>query len=612
MKNNSRAPFRAWDGEGVTRPNDFDVPHRFVLLATNDAHIYRADGIGTKEALRFLLQPRARCINLWYYFDYDVNCILRDIPLYAQKKRSGSLEELAETGETRWCGYRLRYIPNKIFSVQREHRFDSYDLSGFFQKSFVSACKSFGLDTSAIEAGKRERSNFWSWAVEDIIAYNQGELDLLTSLAESLRARLTNHAPKRLWYGPGAVATQYLRQKKINNAPIYPAEMQDAVLRAYFGGRIDAKTIGEIEDCYLYDIASAYPYAITHIPYVEAWAHNDTPSEIAPFALYRVRWSVETNHWGPFPWRSKDGYILFPENGEGWYFGVEVSSALKLFPSGIEILEAWVPTIDGTYPLRDVIREMYATRKELKDRGDKAELAYKLIPNSCYGKFAQKAMRVEEGEIIRPPFQNYAWAGFTTAFTRAMLLDVIAKAPSKVICVATDSIFSTAPVLPTKSNGALGSWTYEGCYATLLVMPGVYARFLKDGSIEKVRQRGFPSALNYGAILRRWGCSTKRNTPGDEHTQARIQNFITFRVAVAQKRKDWCYFEHVEKAFNNTSIFGFSKRFPDPSQLLDGRWKARRMLPTPRRKGSEMLSAAYKIPTLEQETKRDYKEIILL
>jgi hypothetical protein len=608
-------PFRAWDGEGITI-KDAERPHRFTLLATNDKHIHNGDGIPTVDALRFLIAERPKALNIWYYFDYDVNCILRDVPLRATRERSGSLEELAKTSYTLWHGYHIHYIPNKIFHVTRGRTFESYDLSGYFQKSFVKACQSFGLDTSLIERGKEERKNFHAWPLADIIAYNQSELDLLTELATQLRKRLVYHAPKRLWYGPGAVAAQYMKRKKLDNAPDWTNEMKDAILRAYFGGRIDSRVIGEVTPCYAYDIVSAYPYAITHIPQTTGWVyaeHKRTP--LHPFGLYHIAWDVETEiEWGPFPWRSREGHILYPLRGEGWYYGIEASAAQRLYRKGINILEGWEPQTTGEYPLRKSVHDIFETRKKAQRAGDPSELGYKLILNSMYGKFAQKTSQGrfarQSDEIKRPPFQNYVWAGFTTAFTRAMLLDAIRQDPANVICTATDSVFCKRPVLGTSPGGEeLGTWKYEGKAPTLIVMPGVYARISDDGTADKYKQRGFPMALNYGYLLRKWGCTTKLNTDGVELDEITFSAFYTFRQAVAQGRKHWGYFSEETKGFYDVAMLGFSKRFPDPMTIIDRSWKQREMMASPLPR-NESLSHLYKVPTFEEEAKYEESELL--
>lgn len=599
-------PFRAWDGEGIT----IDTGHLFTILACNDDDpLICADGITTLDAFEYLTRYREKTINIWYYFDYDVNCILRDIPLYPY------LDELARRGKTMWRGWKIRYIPNKIFSIKRgTFKFNSYDVSGFFQTSFVKACKSNGLDPASIELGKASRAKFSEWKTEDVVAYNAEELRLLVALATKLRTALKYHAPQKMWYGPGAVASQWLKTKNIipRRERNWPPEMNDSIMRAYFGGRIDVREIGE-SSLHCYDIASAYPYAMTHIVSVENWDRLEYCSDQFirenPMSLHLVAWDVPSAiPWGPFPWRSPHGEILYPPLGMGWYYGCEVNAAKKAFAylpaESIQVLESWIPVSSGkiSYPLRHGVRHAYDVRAKMKRDGDQSQIAYKLILNSLYGKFAQK-----RASHIEPRYQNYLWAGFITAFTRSMLLEIIAKDSENVIACATDSVF-TRNALDLHTSDALGEWQYEGYAPTLTVMPGVYARFCGE-KVQKYRQRGFAVPLNYGALLRSWGCGTQLNTDGSSDTVSVVKKFVTFRQAIAQHRKQWGYFEEETKSLHDVSILGFGKRFPDISNLMEDGWMTRRMFAT-HKPAAQTMSREYTIPDYDDEVNKD--EIILL
>lgn len=603
-----KLPFRSWDGEGLSSSNT----HIYNILGcSDDSPLINSQGISTLEAFDFLTIKRKPAINIWYFFDYDVNMILKDIPLHA-KLGTGSLDELARNNTTRWRGWIIKYVPNKIFSIRRgSHHFRSYDVSGFFQKSFIKACESFSLDTSKIIEGKAARGEFQKWKVEDVIAYNQEELKLLVELMTKIRLNLKYHAPTQ-WYGPGAVASQWLDKKckiKMEEHRTYPNEMLSAILHAYFGGRVDVSVLGEVYPCYAYDIASAYPYAMARIPLVTEWYFETRPTAIYEcndeYALFKVKWSISNNiKWGPFPWRSSEGQILYPPSGEGWFYGCEMFAAEHAFPNCITRLSVWIPKRNsktiGIYPLRQYITNAYNMRRRYKSEGNPAELAYKLILNSIYGKTAQK--RQNHTQKI-PRFQNYIWAGFTTALTRSMILDAIALASNDIVSVATDSIFSRKPILPLTKSGILGEWQYEGNYPTIIVMPGVYARISNEG-VEKYRQRGFPIPINYGRILRTWGCSTEYDTPGSETDSIRLTRFATFRNAIARKEREWGYFCVEEKALHDVSILGFGKRYPDPRTIFLENWKERSMLPIPAPSG-EIMSHPYVIPTFEEEVERE-------
>lgn len=601
--------FRGWDGEGITVPSEiWGDSHNFNLLATRGEYISSGrERLGTTECLKFLCKRRSPCINIWYFNSYDITCILRDIPL---RGPNGSLEELAKTNETTWRGWHIKYVPNKIFIVRRGRQyFESYDVFGYYQKSFVKACEENGIDASDIKAMKDNRANFADLPEADIIAYNNLEIEKLELLANKTRKALNYHAPKRLWYGPGAVSDQWLkRQCNLSMADHrgWPEEMASPISHCYFGGRIDVAEIGEFTECHSYDINSAYPFAMTRIPYVEGWQYSaDGKGQIDPFGIYHVTWFVPTDsRWCPFPFRTRHGTILYPNSGEGWYFGIEVSAAGRLYPGRITIIEAWKPIYPlgdvRRYPLRENIEKAYYKRLELKDKEDASELAYKLILNAIYGKFAQKTT----SEHKLPRWQNYVWAGFTTAYTRAMLLDAIRNNPGSVVATATDSILCHNAMFGTDPVRVLGGWKYEGNYPTLICMPGVYARFKPDGT-KKYRQRGMPMPINYGCLLRRWGCATDLNTDGTEEPFILYSKFVSFREAVSRGLDRWGFFQPVSKSFHDVTMFGFSKRFPAPHTLFEMvNWKKKDMFATPVRE-SEAISHPYAVPTFDEEVEFD-------
>lgn len=595
-------PFRAWDGEGFTSPED--GAHHFNILAckkflSKTEQVVSTASIPTLECLRFLTLQREPAINVWYSFDYDVNMILKDIPLHP------NLKELAKVNKTIWNGWAIKYVPGKIFHVSRgSYRFSSYDCFGFFQKSFIEACKSHKLDTKPIEKGKQNRAKFNLEIRQEILEYNEQELILLCELMNKVRESLAYNAPKKKWYGPGAVTSKWLDVKVKLNPVLHRTNLDSmnlAIMSAYFGGRIDVAAIGEIFPCYSYDLASAYPFAMTHIPEVKQWGFIDNPQEIHDFGIYHVTWDIQQEAlWYPFPWRTHANQVIYPPKGEGWYFGIEIKAGKKLFHNGIYVREGWEPTTCDNFPLRQSIFEAYRLRMLLQDNKDAAELAYKLILNAIYGKFAQKKINVADK---LPKYQNYIWAGFTTSYTRAMLLSVIRLSPESIISTATDSVFTKTPLLPQEKSGKLGKWQYEGNAKTLIVMPGVYARFDAEG-VKKYRQRGFPMPLNYGSILRSWGCDTKLNTSGQNSDVATLTRFSTFRLAIARNTNTWGQFITEEKGFHDISRLGFSKRFPDPHEIFKRIWKTRTMYPV-HSPYAEQLSHEYIIPTFEEEAERE-------
>lgn len=509
-----KRPFRFWDGEGRTLP---DGSHILILLANSDGeYLEDENGLSSVEIFEFLRYKRTAAFNVWFSFGYDVNKILEDVPIYNTDNR-GSLEQLWKRTFTRWAGHWISYVPRKMFTVSKEGiSYHSTDVYGFFQESFIKALKNSGIDVPLrILEGKAGRANFDEWKLEDIREYNFEELRLGLQLMNQLRDSLyiTNLIPDS-WHGPAAIAKKWLTNQKAQQYYAKaPDAMQDAIMRAYFGGRIDVSCIGEV-DVHRHDLASAYPAGMTAClaQHNVTWRHHRNAKTTDPYALYHVEWSTSDSLHNPFPFRIPGGIILYPNRGRGWYHGVEVIAAERAYPGRITRLSAWYPYSDGerVFPFSTSIPEMYAQRRVFKRQKNHAEKSLKLCLNSLYGVTAQ-----HEGMHGTPRWQNYLWAGFITAFTRARILDAMHEVGiDNLVAVMTDGIFTRARINGSYTKDQeipLGTWEYEGRSTALIVSPGLYALFDEDGESKTYKTRGMPDKLNYGWILREWGCRTERD-----------------------------------------------------------------------------------------------------
>lgn len=554
-------PFRAWDGEG------FDG--RYTLLANSEGSaIYDEAGLSTVQCLDFLLQAKGEFSEVWFSFGYDVNMMLRDIPLtggYA------SLETLYRKNHLKWEDYSIYYVPHKFFTVSRYGKsFSSTDVFGFFQSSFLKACEQWGVEVPAfVQEGKEGRNDFSNtdiWNRETIIRYNGAECEILVALMNKLREAMKEAGQHcNRWHGAGALAGDW---HKRHGTKAYLGEFPEAMniplACAYFGGRIELGAWGEANDVYNYDITSAYPYAMAKCPNLAnlEWEHHETtvcPSE--PFSLVHVEWHLpDSIQWNPFPWRSKTGGILYPPSGRGWYWAVEVQSALRRFPS-IRVTEAWVPKGNMEFPLQESIYDDFATRLLWKKEGKAAEKTLKLALNSLYGKTAQKGVKGQSS----PPYQSISWAGYITATTRALLSDAILAAESlggSVIQCMTDSIFTNVDcsnVLPLQKE--LGAWEEQKFAKVIFCGAGLYQRVDHDGNSLAIKQRGFGAAdLDYETIVREWHKGNYVSLSVD------VQRFIGMGLAIQSKHKyrnSFCQFVPMTRTLQCVPLYGTTKRLPD-------------------------------------------------
>lgn len=554
-------PFVALDGEGIHKQGD----SRYVLLAakTSDEscgypsrNLFSRQGLSTKECLDFLLDlPKGRKDGLkpifaWFAFDYDINMILGDLPL---KGKEHSIEELRRELITHWEGYKITYIPRKIFKIKKgNRRFHSTDIFSFFQCSFEEALKNWNIDVpEIITKGKKARQDFSKWSKPAIIAYNEAELDCMSELAERLRDSIKPlNLSIRSWHGPGALAGSWLsKQKAKSRKGEIPKEVHEAATRAYFGGRIDIQGYGFVDPVYHYDIVSAYPSAIRYLPDLSSvrWIHaEERPPTTAGVFVSRIRWKFPETKWGSLPWRSSNGTIRYPLAGEGWYWQEEIKAVLERYGnSAIEFLETW--SIDGeiTYPFHDQIEEAFAYRRQLKQEGKSSHIAVKLILNSLYGKFAQTVGKAQ--------FYSPVWAGLITSHCRAQLARSMSD---DVVCVMTDSIWSRSP-LSVDTSADLGGWEEQKEGNLILAGAGLYQAEKTDGT-KIVWQRGFDKRkpLDIEGIVSRWLGSN----PLYEGCYS-INRFVGMGLASVTSNP-WREWVELERKVRPVPFMGTTKRLP--------------------------------------------------
>lgn len=499
--------FIAVDGEGVTDATTND--HRYVLLCDSTGRSkYQARGISTRACLDFLLgleKRRTGATVVGFGLGYDVNCWLRDLPRDA-------LAELWERGQVGWQhrGRRfwIEWIPGKLFVVKGPGRqVKVYDAWGFFQSSFVAAIGKWQIGQQAerdeVIARKAERADFDVAQLDDVRHYCQLEcrmlVELMGRLVESLDAASLRPAA---WYGPGAIAAKLLQQR-VKAAHLHdglwPEYPRDAIMRAYFGGRVELFQQGQLADCTTYDVRSAYPAAATRLPWLRGgeWERVDRFADHQPHGIYHVRFRSCSQAVTPFPVRIRRA-IYYPTAGEGWYHAAEVKAAIET-GHHVDVIEGFVflPVVERA-PF-EFVDEFYTLRAQLKDRGDPAEYAYKLALNSLYGKLAQGLGFAGK----TPAFQSYLWAGEITARTRGLLLRMLMRDPRRAVFAATDAVaFAGDPILPRSVS--LGGLERSHLPDLFTVQPGVYHARDRDG-FERARSRGFfVRDLDFDAMRRLW------------------------------------------------------------------------------------------------------------
>jgi hypothetical protein len=501
--------FVAVDGESVNIGDE----HTYVLMAASDGRcIWKDEGLSTADCFEFLIEtkeknPKHRLVA--FALNYDVNMMLIDLTFAELKKlhETKSLITTLDNGLT----YMMEWIPSKTFKVWRlggRTRVEISDVFGFYQSKFVTALESWNIEDAGgnIARMKGERDSFTLDQREEITRYCFDECKLLVSLMNSLEESLNGAGLRpNAWNGAGAVAAAMLRKQKVKVHRVhdseFPADVYEAIMHAYFGGRTEVFLQGSLENVVNYDLCSAYPSEALHLPSMAngEWRAATEYDSSKRHALWFCEWNCPPDYsFMPFPLRIKSS-IFYPQNGAGWYHSKEVRFARAIYGDRIRIRKGFVFTpADDAKPFA-FIREAYQLRAELKQAGHASEKALKLGLNSLYGKLAQG---IGLGGRI-PPFQSFYWAGAITAGTRGRLLDLASVNLPGVVSVATDGIiFSGDPNFPTSTVlGGLERTDYQKLF---VAQPGIYRAVTTAGKDLKKSRGFFIKEIDYDDLEKGW------------------------------------------------------------------------------------------------------------
>ena len=448
-------------------------------------YCYNAEGLKLPVILEWLLRAGSGKLCFGFFFDYDVNQIVRLLPETHQG-------QLAATGAVTWRGYRIRHTPAKKFQVAKAGiSVCIWDCSSWAQCSFVALCNKWSLGTETercqVAAMKARRGDFDDATESELVSYTTLECALLT---EWVRRLLELHTEcgivLKAYSGPGSTASAMIRQRGWN-----PPEVPDEIgrepgtrnesdlggiaFRAFFGGRSEISCIGPVDGpIYGYDINSAYPDGIAALPEIRgATWRKSKRYRPGLWGFYKVRWDQpKSDAWGLLPIRGAmlpDGRrsisLLYPHTGEGWFHSHEIDAIVDLAPQCLEILDARLIEDSGARPFAWVADEA-ERRLAYKASGDERAFPLKVGLNSIYGKLAQRSGA--------HPLQCIAYAAAITSRTRSQLLRAAYPHGHAVFLLATDGILSTVPLPDLPLGASLGTWELDLYDNAWMLQAGVY------------------------------------------------------------------------------------------------------------------------------------------
>lgn len=537
------------DGEGQT---DASGNHRYTLLAACsedsaiERHVANPLGLSTTDCLDFMLELPGTIRTFSYSFNYDLTKLLADLPdktlyeLFRPELRPGERgpicrhwpdpriplsDELHEEGICKKSCYRLNLQGTKFTVTKGKRRRVIWDVFKFYQSKYVTALTDWKVgsveEIQRIEEMKNKRSEFDKLPFDQVLAYCLDECRKLGTLVRKLvEAHAACGLELKKFYGAGSTASCILKKLNIGEKRRVPPEpMTEPVMQSFFGGRFEHSVIGVVPGpIHNRDISSAYPYQLAFLPCLEHgnWRLTKKRSEMERARAALVRYALPApdapEPWAPFPFRERDGSIVYPSSsGGGWVWRDEYLAGEKVWPR-VGFVAAWILESDcKCLPPFAEIPMYYKERLRIGKEGP--GIVLKLGPNSCYGKLAQS--------VGQPPFQCWIWASMITSGCRAQALDLMGCHESlwNVLGIATDGLFSTeyvdAPVpkdtgtydcidvsKPQEGKKPLGGWEHKKSdRSVFFARPGIYfPESPTKEELSKIRARGIGRA----AMLEGW------------------------------------------------------------------------------------------------------------
>lgn len=306
------------------------------------------------------------------------------------------------------------------------------------------------------------------------------------------------------------MAMKVFRKTYINDEGVLTAPSDDTLKYwelSYHGGKNGCyKSVPcELRGVHLYDINSAYPFAMTKIPNFNNCIFYQSKQYGSDFVgIYEI--SAES--YCPYNSTFSHNFSPLKKLNHIWITSYELNSLL--FHGCIAKVKIHnsilVEEREFYNPLAEYARNFYKLKSaEAKD--SPLYLYYKVSLNSLYGKFIERREQDEKDYSLRGTNYNPAIASLITGYTRAQMHDM--EHEGEAIHTATDAIFSQKD-MHYHCNNDLGGISDQG-YGTLkLLRTKLYLFYDTLGKLIKNARHGFHGSVEQLEAL--WGCQTKSYT----------------------------------------------------------------------------------------------------
>ena len=436
---------------GLREINALDTETRdgnIFLIADSDGEF--EDKITPDSVISFLFRRKyENAWNFFYNLTYDAEVILKLLgPELNNYKKSRELIFF-------YKDYKFTYIPDKCLRIRKKnHSVVFFDIAQFFSKTGL--LKAYEQNIRPIPESYKEMKNkrgqfsktFYRKNTNKVREYCIWDCKFTKELAQyfiKLFFDMFTFYPRR-WVSSGYLAEKVLINNGINFPKVedIPQTVTDFAWQSYFGGRFEMLQRGFIGKAHIYDINSAYPYAITQLPDLlngEWWRTDERILDDTKVGFFKIKVDVDDLKLvAPFAFRKKNR-ILYPSGEFVTYCTLqELQVAGKDVKYTILDSYQFIPR-GKKRPFSKFINELYQKRLELKKQNNPMQLPIKIIINSIYGKTGQVSNRI--GSLFNPVI-----FAFITGYSRAMLYQFMKKhkLENDIVAFATDSICTTKKV----------------------------------------------------------------------------------------------------------------------------------------------------------------------
>lgn len=423
-----------------------------LLIADEEGNRLDFDNLTAENILNFLFSSRyQKSWNFFWNISYDTRIILRLLGknILRQPQRRSRLVFKA-------FGFTISIIEKKSLTITKgKHSASFYDIMQFYPEKILAEAyqKHIGkLDKDYLDM-KSKRSDF----SKEYYRKNRNQIRKYCIKDCILTKKLSEHWIKLFFdafefYASRWLSSGYLAEKILikNNVVIplldeTPEQVNEIATNSTFGGRIELVTRGFVPYVHIYDIKSAYPYALSQIPELTKgkWVQSTKLNKNALIGFFKIKCNIPVSkHISPFPFHTKNGKIVFP-NGEFITFVTLAELKACEDSSWYEILDSWQYLDDNpVYPYKQFIEFMYQKRQKLKQANNSLELPFKVILNSIYGKTGQgERLHTRMGNLLNPIIFSTI-NGMCRAQIYKFIMDN--KIERQVCMIYTDAITTTA------------------------------------------------------------------------------------------------------------------------------------------------------------------------